>query len=76
MNSAARAFPSRTKRPSSARRHYAKEQEALVDFNRMNGTDKDFIENCRLLDMELDRRVCTYRISGTGHRKQTCFFVN
>ena len=28
-----------------------------MDFNRTDGKDKDFIENCRLLDMELDRRV-------------------
>lgn len=26
-------------------------------FHRTVGTDKDFIENCRLLDMDLDRRV-------------------
>ncbi len=26
-------------------------------FHRTVGTDKDFIKNCRLLDMELDRRV-------------------
>ncbi len=28
-----------------------------MDFNRTDGKDKDFIENCRLLDMDLDRRV-------------------
>lgn len=28
-----------------------------MDFHRTNGTDEDFIENCRLLDMDLDRRV-------------------
>lgn len=28
-----------------------------MEFHRTNGTDKDFIENCRLLDMDLDRRV-------------------
>jgi len=28
-----------------------------MDFNRTDGRDRDFIENCRLLDMELDRRV-------------------
>lgn len=26
-------------------------------FHRTDGKDKDFIENCRLLDMDLDRRV-------------------
>lgn len=29
----------------------------LMEFRRTNGKDKDFIENCRLLDMDLDRRV-------------------
>lgn len=29
----------------------------LMDFNRTDGKNKDFIENCRLLDMDLDRRV-------------------
>ena len=29
----------------------------LMYFHRTVGTDKDFIENCRLLDMDLDRRV-------------------
>lgn len=28
-----------------------------MDFHRTDGKDKDFIENCRLLDMDLDRRV-------------------
>ncbi len=28
-----------------------------MDFNRTDGKNKDFIENCRLLDLELDRRV-------------------
>lgn len=28
-----------------------------VEFHRTDGNDKDFIENCRLLDMDLDRRV-------------------
>ena len=28
-----------------------------MDFIRTDGTNKDFIENCRLLDMDLDRRV-------------------
>ena len=28
-----------------------------MNFKRTNGKDKDFIENCRLLDMDLDRRV-------------------
>ena len=28
-----------------------------MDFKRTDGKDKDFIENCRLLDMDLDRRV-------------------
>ena len=28
-----------------------------MNFKRTNGNDKDFIENCRLLDMDLDRRV-------------------
>ena len=28
-----------------------------MDFIRTNGKNKDFIENCRLLDMDLDRRV-------------------
>ncbi len=28
-----------------------------MEFRRTDGKDKDFIENCRLLDMDLDRRV-------------------
>lgn len=28
-----------------------------MNFKRTTGQDKDFIENCRLLDMDLDRRV-------------------
>ena len=28
-----------------------------MNYKRTNGKDKDFIENCRLLDMDLDRRV-------------------
>ncbi len=28
-----------------------------MDFKRTDGRDKDFIENCRLLDRDLDRRV-------------------
>lgn len=28
-----------------------------MEFIRTDGTNKDFIENCRLLDMDLDRRV-------------------
>ena len=28
-----------------------------MEFQRTDGRDKDFIENCRLLDMDLDRRV-------------------
>lgn len=28
-----------------------------MEFKRTDGKDKDFIENCRLLDMDLDRRV-------------------
>lgn len=28
-----------------------------MEFHRTDGNDKDFIENCRLLDMDLDRRV-------------------
>ncbi len=28
-----------------------------MDFVRTDGGDRDFIENCRLLDMDLDRRV-------------------
>ena len=28
-----------------------------MDFIRKDGKNKDFIENCRLLDMDLDRRV-------------------
>ncbi len=28
-----------------------------MNFNRTDGKDKHFIENCRLLDMDLDRRV-------------------
>lgn len=28
-----------------------------MEFHRTDGKDKDFIENCRLLDMDLDRRV-------------------
>lgn len=29
----------------------------MTEFKRTDGKDKDFIENCRLLDMDLDRRV-------------------
>lgn len=28
-----------------------------MNFSRTDGRDKDFIENCRLLDIDLDRRV-------------------
>ena len=28
-----------------------------MEFRRTDGKDKDFIENCRFLDMDLDRRV-------------------
>lgn len=28
-----------------------------MDYQRTDGKNKDFIENCRLLDMDLDRRV-------------------
>ena len=28
-----------------------------MDFHRTDGKDEDFIENCRLLDMDLNRRV-------------------
>ena len=28
-----------------------------MEFHRTDGKDKDFIENCRLLDMDLNRRV-------------------
>ena len=28
-----------------------------MDFQRTNGQNKDFMENCRLLDLDLDRRV-------------------
>ena len=28
-----------------------------MEFKRTDGTNKDFIENCRLLDLDLDRRV-------------------
>ena len=28
-----------------------------MEFIRTDGKDKDFIENCRLLDMDLERRV-------------------
>ena len=28
-----------------------------IEFMRCSGTNKDFIENCQLLDMDLDRRV-------------------
>ena len=28
-----------------------------MDFKRTDGKDKDFIENCRLLDLDLERRV-------------------
>ena len=28
-----------------------------MNFKRTNGNDKDFIENCKLLDIDLDRRV-------------------
>ena len=31
-----------------------------MEFRRTDGKDKDFIENCRLLDMDLDRR-CVQR---------------
>ena len=30
---------------------------AEIEFVRCSGTNEDFIENCRLLDMDLDRRV-------------------
>ena len=30
---------------------------ADIEFIRCTGTNKDFIENCQLLDMDLDRRV-------------------
>jgi len=29
----------------------------LMDFRRTDGKNKDFIENCKLLDIDLDRRV-------------------
>ena len=29
----------------------------LIEFKRTDGKNKDFVENCRLLDMDLDRRV-------------------
>lgn len=32
-------------------------ESLLVDFIRTDGKNKDFIENCRLLDLDLDRRV-------------------
>lgn len=28
-----------------------------MDFRRTDGKNKDFIENCKLLDIDLDRRV-------------------
>ena len=28
-----------------------------MEFKRTDGTNKDFVENCRLLDQDLDRRV-------------------
>ena len=28
-----------------------------IEFVRCSGTNEDFIENCRLLDIDLDRRV-------------------
>ena len=28
-----------------------------MNFKRTDGRDKDFIENCRFLDIDLDRRV-------------------
>lgn len=31
--------------------------EEKMIYKRTNGRDKDFVENCRLLDMDLDRRV-------------------
>ena len=30
---------------------------ADIEFIRCSGTNEDFIENCQLLDMDLDRRV-------------------
>lgn len=33
------------------------EEAVLIEFKRTDGKNKDFIENCRLLDMDLDRRV-------------------
>ncbi len=32
-------------------------EAVLIEFKRTNGKNKDFIENCKLLDMDLDRRV-------------------
>ena len=32
-------------------------EAVLIEFKRTDGKNKDFIENCRLLDMDLDRRV-------------------
>ena len=29
----------------------------MIEFKRTDGKNKDFIENCRLLDIDLDRRV-------------------
>ena len=36
--------------------HYIGEA-VLIEFKRTDGKNKDFVENCRLLDMDLDRRV-------------------
>ena len=33
------------------------QEDFTVDFIRTDGTNKDFIENCRLLDIDLERRV-------------------
>lgn len=32
-------------------------EAVLIEFKRTDGKNKDFVENCRLLDMDLDRRV-------------------
>ncbi len=33
-----------------------------MDFHRTDGKDKEFIENCRLLDMDVGRRVKSVQI--------------
>ncbi len=42
-----------------------------MDFIRTDGRNKDFIENCRLLDIDLDRRVGK-RLRGINTKNITC----